>query len=406
MTNVNINPNNKLLDCYTNGDFNLFSLLVDEGQNVNCLDNEKKSLISIIIKNPYNLKNNRKFFDKLIANGVSFKQIGWEEDLLTTCVKHQTDLYYAKKLLKNKININAIGISRENYDENKCYDDDERYEDYNMHENFMTTPYGPPIFEALKLKKIEYFDLFLKNNADVRIIDHNGNSILHFFIKNCAETYSMKNFNRIFKILLDCEIDHNSRDEGGADVLNLMSKHYLDDLFPVFFKKIKDVNINSFDNYGRTPLMHSISYESGLSMVTKSLVKRKANLDAFTLGGYNALMKCLSTENLPTMKFLITNGANIQSANKKGDTVLHCLAKIDDHVYDNIYNKFYNIILKNNPNLLLQKNNHGLSTLHILKNKGLYNGAKKQLINVFLQKIKTAKKKNKKASKKSTDRCH
>ena len=383
MVKINTNPDNELLNSYLRGDFNLFSVLVDEGQNINCLDEENNSLISIIIRNPDRKKDNKKFFNKLISAGVSLKQIGWEDDLLTTCVKYQNDLYYAKKLLKNEINIDATGITREKYDEDEYYDAP-GYSHCDMFENFLTFRHGPPIFEALKSKKIEYFDLFLKNKADVQILDHHGDSILHFLIKECYARYSHKNFEKIFKTLLDYNIDHNLRDESGCDVLNIMSKYKMYHLFPAFFKKIKNIDVNTCDNHGRTPLIYSISSDDDLAMVTKSLIRKNANLDTFTLDGDNALTRSIKSNNFPTLKFLIENGANTMLVNMNGDTIMHTIAEYDNHIYDETFNKYYNIILKNNPELLLQKNNLGVSPLDILEKRKMIFDSKKEFINKFL----------------------
>ena len=296
-----------------------------------------------------------------------------------------------QKIIKKKIDINATGISR-------------KYDNDNIFRSVRFFPHGPPIFEALKLQKIEYFDLFLKNKADVGLLDSNGNSILHFFIKHCSKKYPIKLFDEIFKTLLDYKIDHNSRDEEGFDVLNLMAQYSLDELFPAFFKKIKNINVNSFNNNGDNILMHSITLGNDLSQSTKLLIRKKANLDFFNLDGTNALMWSVNFENPSTLKFLMESGANTLSVDKKGNNLMHFLVKIDRFHYDNSYNKFYRIILKNNLELLVQKNNEGNSPLDIIKSSGMYYGEKRKLIYGFVKKIRVEKKKKQKASQKNKSR--
>ena len=389
MNKIDTNPQNELLDCYMRGDYGLFSVLVDEGVNLNCLNESNFSLISIVIENPNNLKNNKKFFNKLISAGVSLEQVGWEEDLLTVCVKYQKDLYYAKKLIKNKININAIGASREYYNEYEEYDEyDEPYECRGV----VNFSYGPPIFEALKHKKIDYFDLFLKNKADVSMVNSIGDSILIFFINNCIDKYSNRNFNKIFRTLLDYKIDHNIRDDDGADVLNLMSAYGLDDLIRVYFKKIKNIDVNSRDNEGNTNLIQSISSDNYLSLCTKLLVENNANLDTYSLWGTNALIRCVRFGNTHTLRYLINNGINLTSIDEFGNNIIHYIAGRDDYWDGTKYDKYYRIILTKQPELLLQENDSGITPIDMMKENDIYYGEKRKLINKFKKKARELEK--------------
>ena len=389
MIKINTKPNNDLINSYLKGDFNLFSLLIDGGENINCITGKNKSLISIVIRNPKKLKNNKKFFNKLISSGVCLKQIGWEEDLLTLCVIYQKDLYYAKKLLKNNININSTVICKkselefidsiESRKEDNC-DDEEIYAD----------PCGPPILESLRYCKFEYFDFLLKNNADLEINDNYGNSIIHYFLYNFYHYFPVKDRKEIFKMMIDYGVDCETRNIHGQNVLNSLAQKNLYDLAGYFFKKVKNININSCDILGNTPLINSIDFSGTLSPWVKLLVRKQANLDAFNAMGYNAIMICMITKNIETFKFLIENGADITATNKYGENVLHTLVKKDKGSINIDNSKYYKLILKINPELLLQKNNQGLTPLDEMKDGGIYVGKMKKMIDKFI--LKTNKK--------------
>ena len=383
MIKINKNPNNDLIASYMNGNFDLFSQLIKDGENINCLDIYNNSLISLVIENPNKLKNNKKFFNLLISNGVCLKQIGWEYDLLTQCLIYQKDLYYARKLLKNKININAIGV---------CRKFDDKYND-----DFTDVCYGPPIFEALKMGDMKYFNLFLNNNADVEIIDNNGNSILHVLINKKDEEYQKYNQKiekEIFENLLNRGADPHIRCNDGKDVLHSLICNEKDYLIRSLFKIIKNINVNTRNNKSQTPLMKSICND--MPNIVKFLIKKKANIGAYDIYDNNALVFCVKYDNLEMFKFLIEKGMDINSVDRWGATILHQIAYI--HSYWENRREYIEIILEKKPELLLQKSDSKETPLSIFKKDCMYERGDKRLYNKIINKIKN-KSKMKKSNK-------
>ena len=376
---INKNPDNELIAAYMMGNFDLFSHLIDEGENVNCLDTENNSLISVVIQNPKKLKNNKKFFNKLISNGVSLEQIGWEQGLLTMCAIHQKDTYYAKKLLKCNMNINSIGVCRI---------------DSGVRDEILCIPFGPPLLDSVISGNLEHFDFFIENNPDLNIIDSQGNPILNYLFIRCHGVPSQKGREYIFEKLLDNKININHRDENGDDILGCLTNcdygDAYDNLVKILLKKAKNINIDTLNKFGKTPLINSISALNELTETTKILIRNKANLDIFDISGKNALMKCLKHDNFKSFEFLVKKGANLLSINKNGDTVIHYIANETNKFFcDEHHKKYYNIILSKHPELMFQKNNSGLSPLDILKQKDLYKNDRKKFLDPFIKKIKT-----------------
>ena len=385
MKKIDVNADNPLFYSYLMGDFNSFSKHVKSGVNINCINEENYSLISLVVKNIHKHKNNKKFFDLLISKGVSLKQIGWEKDLLTTCVIHQKDMYYAKELLKNNVNINSVGITC-SYEK---YGDEEYEEGWSfVQDGIIKIPYGPPIFEALKAGKIDYFELFLKNNASLETFDSYGDSILHFLLLGYGSNlFDHATDMKIFNTLLDNGADIHIRNDNGFDVLNLLVDSTKKDFFEFLFKKIKNINVNSRDRFGRTPLINSGVCCSSLSFA-KILIKQGANLDIYDVYNNNALMVSVDFDNIKLFKLLVNSGANVKSVNKLGDNIMHFIANTN---FDSNSKKYCEIILKNNPELLTEKNHSGVSALDILKEFGNYKNDNKKFFDKFIKKAKKQK---------------
>ena len=374
MVKINRNSDNQLIDSYMRGDFNLFSQLIKDGENVNCLNHENNSLISLVVENSNKLKNNKKFFDLLISNGVSLKQIGWEKDLLSICVIHQNDLYYAKKLLKNKIDINAKGVCR-------------KY-NYNT-DGYLSVRFGPPIFDSIRMGKQKYFNLFLENNADVGVIDNYGNTALHILINKSNGKYFEWDEKEIFEILLTRGADPNIRSNDDMDTLNSIIFNEKNHLFPILFRKSKDININSRDCVSRTPLMNSII--SDMPKLTKRLIKKQANLDTYDFYENNALVYCIRSQKFDLFKLIIENGANIKSINRLGNNILHHIADLERFLLDDDSNnnEFSEVILNKHPELLMQKNIAQKTPLDMFKKHESYETRNKDFLKKFKNKIKS-----------------
>ena len=388
MIKINKNPNNKLLSSYLRGDFAAFSQHIEDGENINCLNHERHSLISTVIRNSYNIENNKEFFDLLISKGVSLKQIGWEGDLLTVCVLYQNDIYYGKKLLENKIDKNSLGIV--------CYPEKE-------YGGCLKLQFGPPIFEAIKCMRMDYVKLLLENNVDMEMIDHQGKSILHSFVDaNIHGEYKEDNkkvfAQKMLGVLLDNDADVTCRDDRGCDIVNLIALYDKGHLLEVLFKKGKNINIDSRDEGGTTALMKSLLRSDEVSKSTKLLIKNKANLNIYNLQGKNALMRCVDFSNVKSFEYLIKSGADVLLVNKNKDTILHYICEragsVCDirepweasHVYDN-REKYCDAILRKHPELLTQKNSEGLTPIDVLKQSERYASGDECFLNKY--KVKT-----------------
>ena len=87
-----ITLNKSLLNSYWNDDFNEFCRLIENGANIDYIDEHGISLIANITENRNNIKDNKLFFDKLIDMDVSLKTPPYGIDLLSISIMSKKDL--------------------------------------------------------------------------------------------------------------------------------------------------------------------------------------------------------------------------------------------------------------------------------------------------------------------------
>ena len=360
-----------LLKAYQKGKLTEFLKLISSGEDINCLDRYGEPLISIVLRNPNCLDNNRKFFDQLISSGVNLGHIDSSKGLLTTAVEKGVDIYYIKELLKNKLNVNSVGI----YVPNNCI------EDYMHRFN-----YGPPIFDALTTGNKSYIELFLKEGADINMLNFDDQSPLEYFVRYNYGT--CEKLSEIFELLLDYGADSNVLNSNGETILHsiIITERY--NLFDVLFKKVDDININTRNKFGITPLMLAVYAQN--EYIVKFLIEKGANLDISNFNGNTSLLYAVNVNDKKIFELLVNSGANLYSCHKNwdGGTILHMIADLEcksdkNNLNSRKLNKFYKIILEKNPELLLIKNNSGKTAPDILKENNLYVGTKKRLFEKF-----------------------
>ena len=370
---IDNNPNNKLLKSYMDGDIKLFRKLILDNENVNCLNSYNRSLISLVIENKEGLENNKEFFDELISAGVCLNQIGWESGLLAVAVEFQKqDIYYAKKLLDNKINIDSVGVyyfSHDNF----------RYGVFEEGEKF-PCPYGPAIFDALTYSSIKHFDLFLKYNPDINLLNDQGDSLLHNLIGECQQNFNQDDMKNIFETLLERGADPGIRNKYGKNVLNLIITNHQNFLINSLFEKAHEINIDARNQRGDTALNESI--ESNNIEASYILINLGANSNLYNVNEQNALIKSMLKNNQELFIFLIEKGADISSIGKEsGSNILHILTSYDiGHDFE--LKEFYKLILNKAPELMHKKNKYGKTPIDILKENGWYE-ARRGILNQY-----------------------
>ena len=384
-TNQSINKprQNPLFQAYHNGEFDQFKTLIDNGENINCLDDNKQSLINHIIVNPKEIPNNKEFFDLLINKGVDLSPNSTNKGLLTVAVRNQTDIYYARKLLENNINVNSFGKYMTPPDDL-----------FNFFNDRSIEPYGPPIFDALTYQNIDYVNLFIKYNFDVNMPNHKNQSVIEYFISKplysniLNPSKHIRKDEKIFRLLIDYGADIDILDIDGNNLLGTIIKSEDYHLMEILFEKAPNINVNHRNFNGITSLMQAVSNRD--IDIIKLLIKKGANLNYYDNQGNNALMNAVLQNDIHIFKLLIDAGADFLVVNKNNNnnTILHSLidfeSKYMKREYDeNWFDDYYKIILEKHPQLLSTKNKKGEIPIDILKNNNKYTSDRKKFFNKF-----------------------
>ena len=364
--------NYPLLEAYFNGNITKFKKLVNEGENINCHDDKGQSLISIIIRNKRRFLNNRDFFDTLISKGVYLGYNNTTKGLLSIAVESQDGVYYAKELLKNKVNVNSFG---------KCVQFCNDWPYVNS-----AVPFGPPIFEAINYRKNEFIDLFIEYNFDINMCNHNNRTVLEFFLSS-SFVWQKKPI-EVFKRLIEHGADLDSLDVRGANILGTIIRNKQYHLLEYLFEKSTNININHQNKSGITPVMEAVI--NGDIDTVKFLIEKGVNLDLYEKDGGNALIFSIHRNTMDIFQLLTESGANILSTNKKSEknNIMHKMINIECNDFPKGYDAtwfypFYEIILKKHPQILRMKNNNGETPIDIFKKNNRYTQEKKRFFDKF-----------------------
>ena len=378
---MNKNTNNDklyeppLLQAYHNGDIDQFKTLIDQGENINCRAYDKQRLISHVIRNKKNISNNKEFFDLLIDKGADIGPDDKSRGLLSVAIIKQKDTYYARKLLENNLNVDSFGRYDTAPGDPLYYLDDGG-----------TTPYGPPIFDALFTENIDYINLLVEYNFDVNIYDHLDRSVMEYFIG--LTSFNKTESKKIFKILIDYGADLDMLHTDGINLLSTIIKNEEYHLIKILFEKSEKIDINQKDFTGTTALMYAVL--NGDTNIVKFLIEKGANIDIYNKYGFNSLRMAVRDDQMDIFKLMLKKSANLVLPNKEdnNNTILHKLMYDACDYFPNKsshewFDKYYKIILNKHPELLSIKNDKGETPIDILKKKNEYTPARKKFFDKF-----------------------
>ena len=346
----NSNESNLLFESYMENRFSDFCQLIEDGYNINCLNNLGESLICVIIENFYSVKDNKKFFDKLMSMNVSLEQINGGYDPLTTSIIKQDDLYYMEKILNKTSNFNRIGIR-----------------------NYLGTeePYGPPIFEAVLTKNINKINLLSKYDVDFECCDPYDLPLLSFLLKKFPP--GSKIAEELFLFFLEKGANVNDTDTRGAATIHYWAKYNgSEKIFDLLLEN--GACVNSRDFIGHTPILTtSLTFFKNVKheiITTKKLIDNNANLNTQNYHGNTPAIISIMYGQYERTNLLFNSNCDLSLCNDDGNNVAHYL------VYLLLYKThFKNIdkfsdLLRKIPHLCDVKNYSGNTAWEIFKKNG------------------------------------
>ena len=347
---------NKLFQSYRNNDYVEFCRLIDDGANVNCFDQFGESLIGVIIQDPHSIKDNVKFFDKLMSSKVCVEQTNGDYDPLTMAIKRQDDLHYMEKILEKTKQFNKVRSRKFSKDEE---------------------PYGPPIFDALLTKNMDKINLLLKYDVDLTVCNWSQIPILSFLLEEFK--YDQKFIDTLFPILLEKGAVVDDPDLRGRKTINYWAIHNgSEKIFNLLMEN--NANINSRNIYGNT-----VIWEASLEQNYKAvfiLIKNNANLNVQNKQGVTPLMIALDQSDWKTAGILFESNSDISLCDNYGNNLAHYLVFSSNPKYASATCIAKSVVLlKKNPNLLYVKNKEGKTPMDVFEkvNKEEYLKFKKSL---------------------------
>ena len=315
------NLENKLYDSYENGEYNEFCCLIDGGCNPNYVDSNGYSLIGKIVKNENKLKNNIKFFNKLLESNILLEHPFETYSIFSLAIENP-DIYYLSEILKNEIDINSY---REEY--------------------------GSCLFECIEKGDINKAKLLLDYNADKKVIK---NSML--LLNKLRGTGKKDKVVSWLPVLIEKGIDPKMPDMHGINALHLISSWYdCPELIEFLLKN--GVNVNSLSNVNSTALMNAATYDN--YQTAASLIENGADINIKDCHGFTAAIKSIRYNNYQILKLLDNNNFDLYSQCNVGRNIAHFMAiEMNNCIEESDQLTIGLQILRKNPDLLFMKDNN------------------------------------------------
>ncbi|RWS20665.1 hypothetical protein B4U80_00584, partial [Leptotrombidium deliense] len=324
----NVKNGDSLLHTALTSNIELFKLLLENGVDVNAVNNDGDNLLHVAFLyeavecDPKNRKLHFKEYVNLsIDAGIDINR----KNVLRLSPLHISvteDLDEYTRILLNNENI-----------------------DLNVQDSDGNTP----IHELAKLNKIEILKEAVKKGPDLNI--ENCNKLTPFEIALKAEKFAFD----CFKFLSSENIDINHQSKGGNTVLHTAIKKFKFRNVPYFLIDHENINVNIENDCGDTAV-HLAIKEGDISILS-ALIQNNANLNIANNDDKTPLD--LSLDNRRILALLLSSNVNVNRQNSNGDTILHAAVRIHD--FKN--NKSVNELLRfDNVDIKLQ-NNDGYTPL-------------------------------------------
>ncbi|XP_071086410.1 putative ankyrin repeat protein RF_0381 [Haliotis cracherodii] len=258
----------------------------------------------------------RNVFDLLVVKGADLTILGDDDNSVLHAASRGGNIEIVRNVLtRNIVNINARGIDE------------------------MT-----PVLEAALNGHDEVFDLLVEKEADLLIVAHYGDTILHeacrggnvqivkYVLNQNIVDVNSKGYNgltpamkaavgghkAVFYLLLEKRPDLSPTDDDGNNLLHMACEGGNVELVK-YVLALNSVDINSRTEDGRTPAM--VAASKGHKDMLKLLVNEGADLSLVNNDGEDALHISLLCENMEMVKYILTQDVvNINGAEKNGMT--------------------------------------------------------------------------------------
>jgi ankyrin repeat protein len=207
-------------------------------------------------------------------------------------------------------------------------------------------------------------------------------------INQLEELIFERDIKEIEQLLQSKQIEPNAIVSNDRSALSLAASCGYTDVMKCFIRNGADVNLANKGNLGYTPLEEAA--REGKIEALKLLIEENVEIDKGNTINTNALIGACICAKKEAVEFLLNNGANINHADRSGQTALHYICqnaqqwgslnitKIENNITEQLENPRFNqhtIIF----NLLLESKadvnaltNYGLTPLHLVAHTDTY----------------------------------
>ena len=366
---IDSNRDSKLKKSYENNDLTEFKRLIDLGENVNCVANNlvfpsgKKclghfSLLCTIMWNfaEYPDDVNFEFFKAVMGADPYMGAIGQEASVIqfaTNDLSKNISSKYLKLILQKDIDINCTGERK-----------------YGL---VLKKKLPPPIFSKEILSNQEKLNLILSCNPNLKIkFDIYNTScklpILNYAIRCYFENNSIDSIdlNEMISSLIEHGADPSQSDRDSRNALHVLIAHTDDKkLYDILLEN--NVDINSKDQYGYTPLRHA-SFMSTIDLM-QYFIERGADINTKCDHGITCAMVCAQKLDYKKLDFLFKSNANFMDVDNDGCGLSHYIVYgiLNHSNCVDEATKFF----KKHPKLLDVKNVKNETALDLLKKRSV-----------------------------------
>ncbi len=181
----------------------------------------------------------------------------------------------------------------------------------------------PLLTENKKELRDEIYNALLSTKADVTIKDIHGNTALHIASSNGASE-------DILKKLYDSGADINARNEDGATPLLYAVNEGHE--YQIKFYVSRNADIYATDKANNSPLTRALDkMNDGSNKALIEMLVTKKNINSRDSNGNTPLHTAVTRKcSIACLEYLMNCGADIDSRNSAGDTILHEVVRQDN----------------------------------------------------------------------------
>ncbi|XP_067670056.1 serine/threonine-protein phosphatase 6 regulatory ankyrin repeat subunit A-like [Haliotis asinina] len=177
-----------------------------------------------------------------------------------------------------------------------------------------------PIMASASRGHKAVFEMFVKNQADLSLVNEDGNNVLHIAcIHGSASIVNL--------LLLKHAVDINGRGKYGRTPVMLAAEFGHSNVFELLVQHGADVRLRDDDGNN---ILHISCSGDNVTIINLVLVNHMADINSRGHNGRTSLMWAVERGQMGVFNFLVRKGADVTLVDDDGDNVLHVASVVGD----------------------------------------------------------------------------